>query len=114
MHHQYQKFLEGAGKRSFDPEHRRRLDYNIGVYDCAVVRGKKQFKDLELARRRAANLKHRVINKLDSYLNEFAGNFTRNGGKVIWALTEKDARNEIMRIVKESKARVIVKQKTMV
>jgi L-lactate dehydrogenase complex protein LldF len=114
MHHQYQKFLEGAVKRSFDAGHRKRLDHNIGVYDLAVARGRTQFRDLELAQKRAANLKHKVINKLDSYLIEFAGNFAKHGGKVIWAPTDKDARNEIMNIVKRSKAKVIVKQKTMV
>jgi L-lactate dehydrogenase complex protein LldF len=114
MHHSYQKFLEGAEKKSFDPEHRQRLDYNIGVYDRAVEQGKTQYRDLELARRRAANLKHKAINRLESSLNEFASNLTRRNGKVIWCPTEKDARQEIMNIVKHSRAQVIVKQKTMV
>lgn len=110
----YRTFLKESDRKAFDPEHRKRLDHNIGVYDRAVARGKAQFSDLDLARKRAANLKHKVINKLDGYLNEFARNFEKRGGKVIWAPGEKDAQKEIMNIVRSSKAKVIVKQKTMV
>ena len=114
MNHIYQKFIEDANIKSFDPEHRKRLNYNIGKYDEQVVKGKSQYKNLELAKRRAANIKHKTINSLDKYLVEFENNFSKRGGKVIWAPNEKDAQREIMQIVKQSKAQVIVKQKTMV
>ncbi|MCX6249323.1 MAG: LutB/LldF family L-lactate oxidation iron-sulfur protein [Bacteroidetes bacterium] len=108
-----EKFLSDSEKKAFDPEHRRRLDYNIGKYDEAVVRGKLQFKDLELAKRRAANLKFKVIENLDRYLTEFETNFEKRGGKVIWATNEKEAQRELLRIVKKANAQIIVKQKTM-
>jgi len=87
----YQRFLDDAEKRAFDPEHRKRLDFNIGRYDEQVERGKEQFQHLELAKRRAANLKHKMINNLDKFLVEFENNFSKRGGKVIWAPNEKDA-----------------------
>jgi L-lactate dehydrogenase complex protein LldF len=114
MNHMYQKFLEEADKKAFDPEHRKRLDYNIGRYDEQVERGKAQYQNLELAKRRAANIKHKTINNLDKYLVEFENNFSKRGGKVIWAPNEKDAQREIMHIIKKAKAKVIVKQKSMV
>ena len=114
MNHIYQKFLADAEKKSFDPEHRKRLNYNIGKYDEQVIKGKNQYQNLELAKRRAANIKHKTINTLDKYLIEFENNFTKRGGKVIWAPNEKDAHREIMHIIKMAKAQVIVKQKTMV
>jgi L-lactate dehydrogenase complex protein LldF len=114
MNHIYQKFLEDAEKKSFDPEHRKRLNYNLGRYDEQVEKGKSQYQNLELAKRRAANIKHKTINSLDKYLVEFENNFSKRGGKVIWAPTEKDAHREIMHIIKQAKAQVIVKQKTMV
>ena len=114
MNHIYQKFLEDAEKKSFDAEHRKRLNYNIGRYDEQVEKGKNQYQNLELAKRRAANIKHKTINNLDKYLVEFENNFSKRGGKVIWAPSEKDAHREIMHIVKKAKAQVIVKQKTMV
>jgi L-lactate dehydrogenase complex protein LldF len=107
------KFLADAEKRSFDPEHRRRLDFNIGRYDEKVIAGKLQFFDLELARRRAAMRKHKVLSNLDRYLVEFESNFVKRGGKVIWAPSEKDAQKEIMSIIKKANAHLIVKQKTM-
>lgn len=114
MNHIYHKFLEEAGEKSFDPEHRGRLNHNLGKYDEQVERGKHQYKNLELAKRRAANIKHKIINNLDKYLVEFEKNFNKNGGKVIWAPNEKDAHREIMHIIKAAKAQVIVKQKSMI
>ncbi|TSA28010.1 MAG: lactate utilization protein [Bacteroidetes bacterium] len=107
-------FQEQAARISFDPEHRRRIDFNIGKYDQAVLRGKQHYRDLELAKCRAANLKSKTINKLDTYLAEFERNFTSRGGKVIWAQSERDAQKEILQIIKKAKATVIVKQKSMV
>jgi L-lactate dehydrogenase complex protein LldF len=114
MNHIFQKFLADAEKRSFNAEHRKRLDHNIGKYNQQVEKGKKQFRNLELAKRRAANTKHKIINSLDRYLVDFENNFSRRGGKVIWAPHEKEALKEILHIVKASGAKVIVKQKTMI
>ena len=110
----FQKFLEDSNSKSFDPEHRKRLNYNIGKYDEQVVKGKCQYGNLELAKRRAANIKHKIINNLDKYLVEFENNFSKRGGKVIWAPGEKEAHREIMQIIKKAGAQVIVKQKSMV
>jgi len=114
MNQLYYQFIEDAEQKSFNREHRRRLNFNIGRYDQAVLRGKDQYQNLELAKRRAANLKYKVINNLDKYLVEFENNFDKRGGKIIWALSEKDAQREIMHIIKKAKAHIIVKQKTMV
>ena len=114
MNHTAQRFLNDALKKSFDKEHRKRIDFNIGRYDLAVSKGRLQYQDEELAKRRAANIKNKAINKLDSYLTEFKTNFHKRGGKVIWAPNERDAQKEIMQIIKKAKAKVIVKQKTMV
>lgn len=110
----FQKFLEDSEQRAFDPEHRKRLNYNIGKYDIQVSKGKEQYQNLELAKRRAANLKHKTLNNLDKYLAEFENNFSKRGGKIVWATSEKEAQKEILHIIKKSKAQVIVKQKTMV
>jgi L-lactate dehydrogenase complex protein LldF len=110
----YQKFIQNSELKAFDSEHRRRLDHNIGRYDEAVRKGKSQYQNLELAKRRAANIKHKVINNLDKYLVEFENNFSKRGGKVIWAPNEHDAQREILNIIKKAKAQVIVKQKTMI
>lgn len=108
------QFIEKASEKAFDQDHRRRLEFNIGKYDQAVVAGKQYYRDLELAKRRAANLKGKVINKLDTYLIEFQKNFEKRGGKIIWANSSREAQKEILQIIRKAKARVVVKQKTMV
>ncbi|HOX79311.1 MAG TPA: lactate utilization protein B [Bacteroidales bacterium] len=107
------KFLKDAEKVAFDPEHRRKLNHNISKYQVNVEKGKKQFNDLELARKKAANTRHKILNDLDKYLIEFESNFEKNGGKVIWASTAKDAVKEIMAIMKNTKAVSVVKSKSM-
>jgi L-lactate dehydrogenase complex protein LldF len=107
------KFLKDAEKISFDLDHRRKLQNNISKYNTAVVKGKKQFSDLELARKRAANIKHKILNDLDKYLIEFEVNFEKNGGRVIWAPTKKEAVKEILTILKNLKATSVVKSKSI-
>jgi L-lactate dehydrogenase complex protein LldF len=107
------KFLKDAEKISFDLEHRRKIYHNISKYNATVIKGKKQFSDLDLARKKAANLKHKILNDLDKYLIEFEVNFQKNGGKVIWAPTRKDAVKEILAILKNLKATSVVKSKSI-
>ena len=107
------KFLKDAEKISFDLEHRQKLQHNISKYKVKVEEGKKQFTDLDLARKRAANLKHKILYDLDKYLIEFEVAFEKNGGKVIWASTQKDATREILSILKSHKAKSVVKSKSM-
>lgn len=108
------KFLKDAEKIAFDTEHRRKINHNISKYHINVENGKKQFNDLELARKKAANIKHKILNDLDKYLIEFESNFEKNGGKVIWASTQKDAVKEILAILKNVKATSVVKSKSMI
>ncbi|MCX6231884.1 MAG: LutB/LldF family L-lactate oxidation iron-sulfur protein [Bacteroidetes bacterium] len=110
----YNKFVKDSENKSFDKEHRRKLNFNISKYDTAVVKGKEQYKNLELAKRRAANLKHRVINNLDKYLVEFESNFTKRGGKVIWAMDGEQAMEEIVDILKKYDVKNLVKSKSMI
>ena len=107
------KFLTDAEKTGFDRDHRKKINHNMGRYETAVARGKQQFADLELARSRAANLKHRILNDLDKYLIEFEGQFEKSGGKVIWAPTAKDAMKEVLAILKRIKATTVVKSKSI-
>ncbi|MCW5918057.1 MAG: [Fe-S]-binding protein, partial [Ferruginibacter sp.] len=78
-------FLAKSSIKAADLEHRRKINFNIGKYDTAVVQGKKQFSDLDLARERAKNIKWRAIETLDKQLEDFELNFSKKGGKVLWA-----------------------------
>ena len=100
--------------KSADLEHRQKINFNIGRYNAVVPQGKHQFSDVHLARERAKNVKWRAIETLDQQLEEFELNFTKRGGKVIWAQDAQHALDEILIICKEKNCRSIVKSKSMV
>ena len=109
----YSDFIKSSKEKAFDLDHRKKINYNISRYDKAVILGKKQYKDLELARKRAGNIKYKILNELDKYLIEFESNFEKHGGKIIWAQNEKEAVKEILSILKKRKINKVVKTKSM-
>lgn len=110
----YNKFRKDSALKALDSEHRQKIGFNIGRYDEAVIRGKNQYINLELAKQRAAHLKYKSITDLEKYLSEFEANFERNGGKVIWAQDAADALREISAIMVKNNAKHVVKSKTMI
>lgn len=113
MSHYADQFIADSESKVFDAEHRRKLAFNIQQYDKKVVEGKHQFDDLELARQRASTLKWKVIENLDKYLIDFEANFSKRGGKVIWAQDDEEAITELVKIMKAARARTVVKSKSM-
>ncbi|MDP3463196.1 MAG: lactate utilization protein B [Bacteroidales bacterium] len=106
-------FQKDANKIAFDKEHRRKINFNISKYDTAVLKGKKRFSDLETARRKAANIKHKSIIHLDKLLVEFETNFIRNGGKIVWARHAEEAAQSIVRLLENKHTLKVVKSKSM-
>jgi len=106
-------FLKKAEKIAFDKEHREKIKFNISRYDKAVDKGKTLYANLDLARDRAGYIKYKVINELEKYLIEFEDNFTRNGGKVIWAADAREAVNAVLEIARKNKVKKVVKSKSM-
>ena len=108
-----ESFLAKSTIKAADLEHRRKINFNIDKYNAVVPKGKEQFSDIHLARERAKNLKWRAIETLDQQLEEFELQFTRRGGRVIWAETAEEAREQILAICKEKSCKRIVKSKSM-
>lgn len=109
-----EKFLEVSEEKAFDTELRRKINFNMSRYEQAVEKGLKQYNNLEFARKKAHTIKWRVMENLDKYLLEFESNFTKKGGRVIWANTKEEANKEILNILKKVKARHVVKSKSMI
>ncbi len=107
-------FLKKAEKIAFDKEHRATIKFNMGKYDAAVQKGKAIYKNIDLARERAGNIKYKVVNELEKYLIQFEHNFLRNGGKIIWAQTEFEAISEIQKLLKKKFVKKVVKSKSMI
>lgn len=113
MHQTASTFLEESEKKAADLGHRQTINFNIGKYNTAVKAGKQQFTDLPGARERAKNIKWRAIEHLDNHLEEFESNFTKRGGKVIWAETAEQVQQEILAICQAKQCKSIVKSKSM-
>lgn len=113
MKHPSESFDVQSELKAADLEHRRKINFNIGRYNKVVPQGKTQFPNVDLARERAKNLKWKAIERLDRYLEQFEDNFTRNGGKVIWAENVQQAQDAILEICRRKNCTSIVKSKSM-
>ena len=114
MTNQLQNFISRSTVKANDLEHRRKINFNIGKYNEKVPEGKEQFTDVHLARERAKNIKWRAIETLDQQLENFELNFTKRGGKVIWAEDAAQAIEEVLKICTEKNCKKLVKSKSMV
>ncbi len=109
-----ENFIAKSTLRSADLEHRRKINFNISQYNAKVPEGKAQFANLELARETAKNIKWRAIETLDQQLETFELNFSKRGGKVIWAEDAAQAIEAIVEICKAANCKTLVKSKSMV
>ncbi len=107
-------FLEKSEAKGFSAKHRQTIGFNMGKYDKKVAEGKKQFWDLEQARKWAKNRKHEAIEHLPDYLEEFETQFSARGGQVIWAEDAAQALKAIQGIIDQHQLQTVVKSKSMI
>ena len=107
-------FKEKSAIKAADLKHRKTINYNIGKYNAVVPVGKRQFSDLEFARKKAKNTKWKALETLDIQLEKFEKNLLARGGKVIWAVDTAQACEAILKICKERNCKSLVKSKSMV
>lgn len=108
------QFQSDIEVKAFDQQHRKTINNNIGKYNNAVTGALPKFYHLENSKRRAHTVKWKAIENMDRYLLEFEQNFTRRGGKVIWANDAAEANHEILTILRKHNAKMVVKSKSMV
>ncbi|WP_163322710.1 lactate utilization protein B [Draconibacterium mangrovi] len=106
-------FLKDS-KIAFDKKHRKTLNFNISKYDEAVAKGKLRYRNMDLAKHRASYLKKKVVSNLAHYLETFETNAKTNGIDVVWARDSKEAVSEIIKILDENEAKLLVKSKSMI
>jgi L-lactate dehydrogenase complex protein LldF len=107
------EFKAQASILTRDLRHRELIHTALSKYEAVRDRTKAAFQDWQAARQAAAETKWEVINHLDKYLMEFVNNIEARGAKVHWASTGAQAREIILEIVREKKARSIIKSKAM-
>ena len=107
------QFLKQARVMAGDLRHRQIIRTALGNYEIARDKGKSSFQNWQGARQLAAETKWEAINHLDKYLEEFVAKIEARGTKVHWASTGEQAREIILKIVRDKKARSIIKSKAM-
>ena len=107
-------FIAKSTIKAADLNHRRKINFNIGKYNAVVPQGKAQFSNVMAAREMAKNVKHKAIEHLDTYLEQFEKNITARGAKVLWANDGQEALDIIGKICKEKNCKTLVKSKSMV
>jgi L-lactate dehydrogenase complex protein LldF len=107
------EFKKDATRVTHDLRHRALIQTALQKYVVARDARKARYHDWQEARQTAGEIKWDAINHLDRYLAEFAENFEARGGKVHWASNGDQAREIILCILREKKARAIVKSKVM-
>lgn len=106
-------FLEDS-KIASDKKHRRTINFNISKYNEAIERGKLRYTNMELAKQRASYIKGKVVANLSYYLQEFEKNALKNNIEIIWARDGQEAVTEIIKVLNENQAKILVKSKSMI
>jgi L-lactate dehydrogenase complex protein LldF len=106
-------FQEDARRVSADLRHRAIIQTAMRKYETVRDQRKAWFQDWQGARQLAARTKWEAINHLDKHLERLARNLEARGTKVHWAGNAQQARDLILAILREKRARIIVKSKAM-
>ena len=106
-------FKEQATILTHDLRHRQLIQTALRKYETVRDKTKAAFQDWPAARQAAAETKWEALNHLDKYLVEFADKLAARGTKVHWASTGQQARDIIFGIIRDKKARSIIKSKAM-
>ena len=107
------QFQEDAERLTQDLRHRRLIQTALSKYETVRDQSRGAFQDYQAARQAAAETKWEALNHLDQYLEELVSRLEARGTKVHWAGTGAQAREIILNLVREKKARSFIKSKSM-
>ena len=85
---------------------------NLGNYIEAYYDAKNNYSNLNLARKRAANIRHKTTEYLDAHLINLEAEMIRRNIKVLWAGDADEANQEILDIIKSKNAKTVVKSES--
>jgi L-lactate dehydrogenase complex protein LldF len=107
------EFKARARELTHDLHHRQLIQTAMSKYEVVRDKNRAAFQDWSAARQAAAETKWQAINHLDEHLLQFVKNLEARGTKVHWASTAQQARDIILGIIRDKKARSVVKSKAM-
>lgn len=105
-------FNQNARKIAFDDEHYEMMMSHYQKFMHNMENCTNYYSDLNLERKRALNIRSKAFKKLDKLLVDFDTNFTKNGGKILWASDADDAKQMIYNILCDEKVKNIIKTKS--
>lgn len=107
------QFKTAATKVTHDLRHRALIQTALGKYEIIRDNTRSAYQDWEQARNLAGSIKADAVGHLDKYLSQFVTNLQRRGTQVHWASDSREAREIILQILRDRKARSVVKAKSM-
>ncbi len=107
------QFKEQSRQVSGDLRHRKLIQTALGKYEVKRDEKKAAFQNWQAARQAAAETKWEAINHLDQHLVDLVRRLEARGTIVHWASTGEKACEIILGIVRDRKARSIIKSKAM-
>jgi len=107
------QFKTQAEVLTHDLRHRDLIQSAMRKYEVVRDKTRGAFQDYQAARQAAAETKWEAVNHLDTHLEQFVSKLEARGTKVHWATTGEQAREIILGIIREKKARSIIKSKAM-
>jgi L-lactate dehydrogenase complex protein LldF len=107
------EFQTAATRVTADTRQRQFIRTALRGYEVARDKRKGAFQSWEAARQAAAETKWEAVNHLDTHLESLVSKLEARGTKVHWASTGAQAREIIAQILREKKARTIIKSKAM-
>ena len=105
-------FNQNAKKIAFDDEHYEKMMSRYDFFMQNVKNRANYYSNLDLEKERAFNIRSKAFKKLDKLLVDFDTNFTKNGGKLLWANDSDDAKKMIYNILSQDKVSKIIKTKS--
>lgn len=104
---------QNAKKIAFDDEHYENMMLRYDFFMQNVKNRTNYYSDIKLEKKRAFNIRSKAFKKLDKLLVNFDTNFTKNGGKIMWANDTDDVKKIIYNILSREKVKKIIKTKSL-
>ena len=86
------------------------LNKRYELFNGITTENSKRYADFELERKRGFYVRMKSLMNLDKLLVDFETNFTRLGGKILWANDASDAKQMIYDVISSKKNGKIVKK----
>ncbi len=107
-------FKENAARALADPGLQKALGKAKGAFLQRRAEAVARLPEFEHLRNIGRDIKNHTLANLDFYLETFAANVERAGGKVHWCSTAEDARAVVLEICRQAGAKTVTKGKSMI